>query len=195
MNVQDPLEPTKRIIGALTMANCLIFYPILLMISCYTYELNFAVYSIALIVAYNIIEALCFFGWDAYNWPCTLTFCIILLLHDFAYLITFAVYAAFYDQETFALKVLCCFFFVVTFGINVATIVIYSKLPKSLCCGQMNSPSQPIFVNIDGQTNQLKNLEIKVKLLKAHTLCNRSQSKRPWRQYKLLCVWRQLNNL
>ena len=120
---------------------------------------NFAAYSVALIVAYNIIEALCFFGWDAYNWPCTLTFRIILHLHDFAYVITFAIYAAFNDQEIFPLKVSCCFFFLVTFGFNVATIFMYSKLPRSLCCGQMNSQSKPIFINMDGQTYQLKNLQ------------------------------------
>merc|ERR1712131_113406 len=153
MNVQEPVKPdspelksTKRAIGALIITNCLIYCPILITLSLYWYQLDFAAYSVALIVAYNIIEASCFFGCDAYNWPCTLTFRIIWLLHDFAYFITFAIFASNYhwrwDPEgykncteyycddykyiyecnyceryrTFPFMISCCIFFLVTFG-------------------------------------------------------------------------------
>merc|ERR1712131_306195 len=105
MNVQEPVKPdspelksTKRAIGALIITNCLIYCPILITLTLYCYALDFAAYSVALIVAYNIIEASCFFGCDAYNWPCTLTFRIIWLLHDFAYFLTFAVFAPYYRR-------------------------------------------------------------------------------------------------
>ena len=193
MNVQElsksdspQTKSTKRAIGALIITNCLIYGPILITLSLYSYRLDFAAYSVALILAYNIIEASCFFGCDAYNWPCTLTFRIIWILHDLAYFITFAVYASIYSSwdtarykyciETcnndyyydncrdcnyyrmFPFLVSCCIFFLITFGINIATIVLFSKLPKTVCCGQMNSQVQPIIINLDGQTYRMQNL-------------------------------------
>ena len=53
----------------------------------------------------------------------------------------------------------CCIFFLVTFGISVATVVMFSKLPKSVCCGQRNSQVQPIIINLDGQTYRMQNLQ------------------------------------
>merc|ERR1712242_88760 len=129
-----------------------------------------AAYSVPIILAYNIIEASCLFGFDAYNWSCTLTFRMIWVLHDFAYFITFAVflsvldihsrwdpeeyercivehcnndyYNEFYCQECnshreFPFVVSCCILFFVTFGINIATVVMFSKLPQRVCCGLM----------------------------------------------------------
>ena len=74
MNVQEPvkqdsleLKSTKRAIGALIITNGLIYCPILITLSLYCYQLDFGAYSVALIVAYNIIEASCFFGCDVYS--------------------------------------------------------------------------------------------------------------------------------
>ena len=71
-------------------------YVVILILSSLTDMLNTALYSTPIITGYYILEGSFFFGCQAYNWPCTLTFRIILLLHDFAYFITYALFAAFY---------------------------------------------------------------------------------------------------
>ena len=160
MSAQNSSEQksTKGAILALIITNCIIYGPILIPLSLCSYYLAFAVYSVAIILAYNIIEASCFFGCDAYNWPCTLTFRIIWILHDFAYFITFAVYASYTDGgQRFPFLVSCCIFFFVTFGINIATLVLFSKLPRSLCCGQLQV--QPIIINLNGQNYDMQNVQ------------------------------------
>ena len=99
MNFHEPLvmaspelSSTKKVLGLLIITNC-VFYGTLIPIILSADTFEFAVYSIAIILGYNILEALLFFGCQSYNWPCTLTFRIIWVLHDFACFITFVIAA------------------------------------------------------------------------------------------------------
>ena len=176
MNIREPLtlnspelRSTKKAIGSLVATNCIIYGAILTPLTLCT-ELDFAAYSIAVILAYNIMESFCLFGCKAYNWPLTLTFRIVWILHDFAYFITFAVFAPNYHSYSnskyciendndkrckkalFPIAISCCILFLVTFGIGVATLIRFSKLPWIGCNCPTRSQVQPIIINLDGKT-------------------------------------------
>ena len=89
------LRPIRRNLFGLLVVNFLIYVTILIPLSLNA-DPDTAVYSVAIIAGYYILEGSLFFGCQAYNWPCTLTFRIIWALHDFAYFITNAWLAAYY---------------------------------------------------------------------------------------------------
>ena len=95
-----------------------------------------------------------------YNWPCTLTFRIIFLFHDFAYFITYALISGFSaDEEYFESQChgtsctheVSCFFFLSTFAIGIGILVTYSKFPKYGC-----SCYEPSVIMINDQMVQMQ---------------------------------------
>ena len=110
---------------------------------------------------YNIIEIALFFGCQMYNWPCTLTFRIIFLCHDFAYFITYALVSGFTaDEEYFESQChdtsctleVSCFFFLSTFAVGIGILVTYSKFPKYGCSCFVEPP----VTMISGQMIQMQ---------------------------------------
>ena len=190
MNLQEPTKLTspefhskRKVLGVLIITNCL-FYAALIPLVLSVIWREFAAYSIAIILGYNILEALLFFGCQTYNWPCTLTFRIIWVLHDLAYLLTFAVdsdyyYADFNDEDyqvfcdkdsyyydsslckvvrSFIFAVTSCVIYFVTICLGVAIMVTYSKFPKYGCegCCVSQAHTKPIVVSVDGNMYQIQ---------------------------------------
>ena len=87
------LKPLRRTLLGLLVVNFLIYVTILIPLSLNAMP-GAAVYSIAIIAGYYILEGSLFFGCQTYNWPCTVTFRVIWVLHDFIYFITYAVSAS-----------------------------------------------------------------------------------------------------
>ena len=55
-----------------------------------------------IIAVYSTLEVCLFFGCQKYNWPLTLTFRILFVLHDLAYFITYALLAVLnYDESKY----------------------------------------------------------------------------------------------
>merc|ERR1712150_16198 len=98
------LLKSRQVLLGLTVGQILIYLTLLIPLPLYT-RFDFVLYSVAIIAGYNILEVSLFFGCQKYNWPCTLTFRIVFAIHDFAYFITYAVFAAdyygyyYYDKE------------------------------------------------------------------------------------------------
>ena len=87
------LKPLRGALLGLLVVNFLIYVAILIPLSLNANP-DTAVYSVAIIAGYYILEGSLFFGCQAYNWPCTVTFRVFWILHDFAYFVTYAVLAA-----------------------------------------------------------------------------------------------------
>ena len=92
------LRPLRRLLLGLLVVNFLIYAAFLIPLSLYADPIS-AVYSVGIIACYYILEGSLFFGCDTYNWPCMLTFRIILVLHDFAYFIAYAYVSAWYKGK------------------------------------------------------------------------------------------------
>ena len=149
----------KSVLGCLIFTNCM-FYGVLIASVLFSWSLEFASYSIAIVLGYNILEAVLFFGFQVYNWPCTLVFRIMWVIHDFAYFVTFAVGASwykdgFYNEEDYEdcwknetdyyetswckhvrshpFVVVSYLIFFVTICLGIAIMVTYSKFSKYGC--------------------------------------------------------------
>ena len=92
------LRPLRRLLLGLLVVNFLIYAAVLIPLSLNADPIS-AVISVAIIAGYYILEGSLFFGCETYNWPCTLTFRIIWVLHDFAYFITYANASAWYKGK------------------------------------------------------------------------------------------------
>ena len=92
------LRKLRRLLIGLLVVNFLNYVAIL--ISSWRTDIGTPIFSIPIIAGYYILEGSLFFGCQEYNWPCTFIFRIIWILHDFAYFITFALFAAI-DTDTY----------------------------------------------------------------------------------------------
>ena len=87
-----------------------------------------------ILVFYNIIEIVLFYRFEKYNWPLTLFFRIVFLLHDIGYLIFYATVTPLDARYSYyGFDVASCVFFAITFAIGIAILVVYSKFPKYGC--------------------------------------------------------------
>ena len=150
------LKSSRSLLLGLLITN-MVLYVILIPLSLFAEPWS-AVISVPVILVYYIIETSCFFGCQAYNWPCTLTFRIIWALHDFSYFITYAVNAAYYGYykdnyyhniyyQYFVYDVCCCVFFFATFGIGIAIMCTFSVFPNpcnTVTPGQIVVPVQQV---------------------------------------------------
>ena len=107
--------------------------------------------SVSIIAVHNIIEVSLFFGCQKYNWPCTLTFRIIFVIHDFAWFIRYAI------NVYYTFDIACCVLFFVTTSIGIAILVLYSRFPKyGTCCPCCCPPlPQPQLMMMNGQVVQV----------------------------------------
>ena len=135
------LRRLRRLLIGLLVVNFLNYVAILIS-SWMTDLFDMLFFSIPVIAVYYILEGSLFFGRQAYNWPCTLTFRIIWLLHDFAYFVTFAFEAGYMDIFCVALTL----FFLYAFGLGIGIIVAFSKFPRLGCCHQ-TVPNHNFVVN------------------------------------------------
>ena len=175
----------KALLG-LIITNSIIYGAALIPLVLNVWNLEYPIISIPIILFYNILEVSLFFGCQAYNWPCTLTFRILWVLHDFSYFITYGASIAYFylnwepdvyycdftscidhpyvcedskylckEARSFPFAVSSSFFFLVTFSLGIAILVVFSRFPKYGCCGP--SPQvQPAVVNVNGQTYQMQ---------------------------------------
>ena len=154
------LSSARKVLGSLILINC-IFYGVLITTVLFSWSLEFASYSIIIVLGYNIFEALLFFGLQVFNWQCTLICRIMWIIHNFAYFVTFAVGASWYkdgfyndenyeecwdmrnssydedswckDVRSHPFVVVSFLIFFVTFCIEISILVTYSKFPKNHC--------------------------------------------------------------
>ena len=87
------LKPIRKKLFGLLVVNFLIYATILVPFTLHARP-DTALYSVTSIAGYHIVEGVLFFGFQEYNWPCTLMFRVTWVLHDFAYFIAYAVKAA-----------------------------------------------------------------------------------------------------
>ena len=134
------LRKLRRLLIGSLFVNFLNYVAIL--ISSWIIDLYIPFFSIPIIAVYYILEGSLFFGRQAYNWPCTLTFRVIWVLHDLAYYITFALSAAFDVMDGYTdifyvrISLALALFFLFTFGLGIGIIVAFSKFPRLGCCHQ-----------------------------------------------------------
>ena len=118
------------------------------------------VYTVPIFAAYNIIEVALLFGCNQFSFCTMLTFRIICTLYDVSCFITFAVfssnsykYPAYECTESSWYKycrsymIASCFFFGAATCLEIAIMMVYSRLPRHDCCCpyQNVAPAQVII--------------------------------------------------
>ena len=140
-------------------------------------------WKVPIIVIYTIIEISLFFGCQKYNWPCTATFRIIFVIHDFGYFLTYAAVAgtsyykrykkdcdyckANYDCDPddyyyctrvkeYQMDIASCVCFLITFAIGITILVIYAQFSKSGCSCCCCCQPEPEIILANGQMIQMQ---------------------------------------
>ena len=120
------------------------------------------VYTVPIFAAYNIIEIALLFGCNQFSYCTMLTLRIICAIHDASYFITFAVYSSrAYGNETCknsnyykycrSYMIASCFFFGAATCLEIAIMMVYSRLPRQDCCCPYENVA-PAQVIIPAQT-------------------------------------------
>ena len=107
------------------------------------------VFVVPFFAAYNIIEASLFFGCNQFSHCTMLSLRIIFVLTDFGYFITFAMLAEWSYKDSYMIA--SCFFFAVAMCLEIAIMIVFSKLPRQDCCCQ-SPPTIQIQVILPNQT-------------------------------------------
>ena len=85
-----------------------------------------------------------------YNWPTTLTFRIIWLVHDLAYFIIYSL-----NGYWTRFDIVCTALFLIALGIGIGIIVAFSKFPKKCCCSS-NETFQTQALAVGGQPQPIQ---------------------------------------
>ena len=139
-------EKSKRLLMGMIGLNIVIYLTLLIPLAINS-ETSMAVCSVPLVALYNIVEMALFFldNEVSFNWPCTPTVRVFIILHDLAYFIT---YAAFYGMYDDGFTLATCIFFSFTFALRIAILAIYSRLPSnSSCCPSQARCLWPFVTN------------------------------------------------
>ena len=131
----DQFLRTRQIILGLTISIVVNYLLIIIPLDVFSYT-PLLIYSVPIIAFYNIVECICFYGCKQFSFCLVLTFRIIFLLHDFAFLFHNCILAVFLvvvmlsEYEVNMSVIQHCIFFVVGMGLNTTIMVFYSRLPR-----------------------------------------------------------------
>ena len=108
-----------------------------------------ALYSVSFIIGYYVCESFLIFCIKGYNWPCTLSFRILMTMHDTGYGIFYAFCASGSSGTKFEASTSSLLFLAACIEV-----LILIQLPKLGCCYKHSNARQHLFV-MNGQTYQL----------------------------------------
>ena len=93
-------------------------------------DFAFLIYSVPFLAFYNIVECICFAGCKQFEYYTFMAFRGIWLVHDFAFFITYCVFAGVWGGLYIGIVI----FLALAIGLNVAIMKIFRKLPRKASC-------------------------------------------------------------
>ena len=141
----------KRMLKGLIGLNIIIYVALLIPLALNSYT-SVAVCSLPLVALFNIVDFVALNN-ELFNWPCIVIIRIVIILHDFAYFVTYAVYYAnHYHYYRCTLATSICFSF--TFALGIAILFAYSRLQRNSSWSYCPVVIQPSYMPIPVLTDQ-----------------------------------------